>query len=87
MPNCQPFDSAVETRLILRYLELRKTGAVEIILVECGVYYRCESQVDPWGSKIRISLAEFETLLDRATERPKPIRAERGTAAEVECAA
>jgi hypothetical protein len=55
-----------ETRLILRYLALRKRRAVGIILAECGVYYRCESPEDPWGTKVRISVEEFGCLLDRA---------------------
>lgn len=75
-----------ETRLILRYLALRKRGAVGIILADCGVYYRCESEMGPWGSKVRISVEEFGHLLDRAEMSGKGVCAERGGGLAVLCA-
>lgn len=67
-----------EIDTILLYLKLRKEGRIELVLCDCGRYYRVESEIDPWGTKYEISKEGFERFVRSRAER-KGVKREDGT--------
>lgn len=65
------------------YYRLRQRGRhlIGAAIIDNGKVYRCSDEWDPWGSKQRISWAEFQQWVDeahlRAVER-KPVSAAEG---------
>ena len=56
-----------EQEAILKYLELRKEKrGIPIVLSDQGKYYVCESEIDPWGTKVWISTEDFIGLVETA---------------------
>lgn len=41
-----------DTDLVMRVLALRKARLIPIVLLEQGRWYVCDSEVDPWGTKV-----------------------------------
>jgi hypothetical protein len=69
----EPVDFADEHHLIGRVSELRRQGRIGPVLADGGVYYICESEQDPWGTRRRYSVEQLRRLveeLERAERRP-----------------
>lgn len=60
------------TRLVIdlntRYYRLRKLKLVGVVLNEGSSYWLVDNLGDPWGSKRRISIEEFDKMLSDAEQ-------------------
>ena len=57
-----------EIDLIRRALELRKQRKIGVLWAESGRYWISESEVDPWGSRRRITLLELQQNIEAARQ-------------------
>ena len=58
-----------EIDLIRGALELRKQRKLGVLWAESGHYWISESEVDPWGSRRRITLLELQQYIEAARQQ------------------
>lgn len=60
-----------EADLVRRAMALRKQRRIGVLWADSGRFWISESELDPWGSRVRISLAR---LLDMVVAAEAPLK-------------
>jgi hypothetical protein len=69
---------AKQLELIGRAAVLRKARRIPIVLAERGQMFVCQSEVDPWGTRRRLTWGRLEAMVQAAEAAGAPARKEPG---------
>lgn len=52
--------------LLFRAYQLRKARKIGVVLADCGVIYLSDDELDPWGTRRRVSWAQLAKIVESA---------------------
>lgn len=66
-----PVDFSAEHALLMRVLELRRSGRIGVVFADAGQYSVAEDSCDPWNTRRRVSVEQLRELVEQL-EMPSP---------------
>jgi hypothetical protein len=74
----------LEADIVRRALAMRKLRRIGVLWAESGRFYVSESELDPWGTRMPVSLGQLKAMVEAAelVDARKPVASERCVSGE-----